>query len=119
MRIWLYGLHSKKGEYSGRCGMDWLSLLDYLTTRALAGIKSRICTLANNQLCGMVTTKWVWCGIVNISPRTQAFRAWNTQLILYSMKPNQGKLLTISQIVLMLNRDIVGAGELQFSIVQK
>ena len=101
-------------------GEEWTGYpLDCLTTRALAGIKIRICTLANNQLCGMVTTKWVWCGIVNISPRTQAFRAWNTQLILYSTKPNQGKLLTNSQIVLMLNRDIVGAGELQFSIVQK
>ena len=56
----------------------------------------------------MVTTELVWCGIANISPRTQAFRAWNTQLILYSMKPNQSKLLTISQKVLMLYRYIVG-----------
>ena len=88
-------------------GLDSGYPLDCLTTRAPAGITSRICTLANNQLSGMVTIEWVWCGIVNISPRTQAFRAWNTQLILYSMKPNQGKLLTISQIVLMLNRDIV------------
>ena len=41
-------------------GVEWTGYpLDSLTTRALAGIKSRICTLANNQLCGMVTTKWV------------------------------------------------------------
>ena len=78
-------------------GVEWTGYpLDCLTTRALAGIKNRIFTLANNQLCGMVTTGWVWCGIVNISPRTQAFRAWNTQLILYSMKPTQGKLFTKS-----------------------
>ena len=56
------GSTSKRGSIVD--GVEWTGYpLDCLTTRALAGIKNRIFTLANNQLSGMVTTELVFVGL--------------------------------------------------------